>query len=96
MVKFEYRLKFIVFFYNISGFVFCFKSEVVVYDGIFFVLNVFEWFCFIKLNIVRYIRGCYMMVDMMLFKSIYFDFIGIYEVVKMDEGKLYDDLVEIF
>lgn len=37
-----------------------------------------------------------MMVDMMLFKSIYFDFIGIYEVVKMDEGKLYDDLVEIF
>lgn len=37
-----------------------------------------------------------MMVDMMLFRSIYFDFIGIYEVVKMDEGKLNDDIVEIF
>ena len=35
-----------------------------------------------------------MMVEMTLPKGIYLDFIGTYEVVKMDEGKSRDDTVK--
>ena len=90
----EHRLKFTLLFYNISGFVSCFESEVVVYDGISSASNVLERFCFTKSNTVRYTRGRHMMVDMTLPKGIYLDFIGTYEVVKMDEGKSHDDTVK--
>lgn len=92
----EHRLKFALLFYNISGFVSCSKSEVVVYNGISSASNVLERFCFPKSNTVVYTRGRQMMVDMTLPESIYLDFIGAYEVVKMDEGNSYDTVETIY
>ena len=83
----EHRLKFTVLLYDVSGLISCSKSEVTVYDGISSASNVLERFCFAKSNTVVYTRGRHMMVDMTLLENIYLDFIGVYEVVKMDEGK---------
>jgi len=86
----ERRLKFTLLFYNTSGSVSCSKSKVIVYDGISSASNVLERFCFAKSNTVVYTRGRQMMVDMTLTESTYLDFIGAYEVVKMDQGKSRD------
>ena len=87
----KHRLKFTLLFYNVSGVVSCFESEVVVFDGIASASAVLERFCYAKSNTVVYTRGHHMMVDMSLPKSEILDFIAVYEVVGLDEGKLRDN-----
>lgn len=91
----EHRLKFTLLFYNVSEFVSCSRSEVVVFDGMSFSSNVLERFCFTKSNTVRYTRGRQTMVDMTLPKSNYLDFLAVYEVVGMDEGKSHDNFTTV-
>lgn len=83
----RHRLKFTLLFYNVSGVVPCSESEVVVVDGISSTSAVLERFCYAKSNTVVYTRGHHMMVDMTLPESNFLDFIGVYEVVGLDEGK---------
>lgn len=92
-----HRLKFTLLFYNVSEFVSlsCSESEVIVYDGISSASDVLERFCFAKSNTVVYTRGRQMMVHMTLPENIYLDFIGVYEVVKLDEGKTLPGYIRI-
>lgn len=76
-------------FYNFDIFVLCFESEVVVYDGNFIDLDVIVWFCYIKLSVVVYMWGNYMVIDMVFFKNGFFDFIVKYEFLGYDEGKVF-------
>ena len=81
----KHRLKLTLLLYNVSGFVPCYKSHVTVFDGKA-ASDVLERFCYTKSNTVIYTRDNHMMVDMLLPKSHYLDFIAVYEAVGLQEG----------
>jgi len=83
---FKHRLKLTLLFYNVSGFVPCFESQVMVYDGKSSASDVLERLCYARTNTVVYTRGNHMLVDMRLPKDEYLDFIAVYEAVGLDEG----------
>lgn len=86
----KHRLKLTVLFYNVSGFVPCDKSQIIVFDGKTSDSDVRERFCYTKSNTTVYTRGNHMVVDMLLPKNNYLDFIAVYEAVGHNKGKIHN------
>ena len=84
---YKHRLKFTLLFYNVSGFVDCFESQVIVFDGNSSTSDVLERSCYTKSNTVIYTRGNNMVVDMLLPQNHYLDFIAVYKAVGLHEGE---------
>lgn len=80
------RLRLTLLFYNLDALVPCFESEVVVYDGNSTDSDVIVRFCYTKSSAVVYTRGNHMVIDMVLPKNGFLDFIAKYEFLGHDEG----------
>lgn len=76
---YKHRLKLTLLFYNVSGFVDCFESQVIVFDGNSSTSDVLERFCYTKSNTVIYTRGNNMVVDMLLPQNHHLDVIAVYK-----------------
>lgn len=88
---YNYRLKLTLLLYNVSGFVPCYESQVIVFDGQSSDADVLQRFCYTRSNTVIYTRGNHMVVNMRLPKREYLDFIAVYEAVGLHEGNAYNN-----
>ena len=83
------RFKLTFLHYNVSGSFSCSESHVRLYDGPELTpSNIIGRFCFPASNKVIYTRGNKMVLDMILPKRHYLDFVAVYESVGLHEGKL--------
>jgi len=83
------RFKLTFLHYNVSGSFSCSESHVRLYDGTELTpSNIIGRFCFPASNKVIYTRGNKMVLDMILPKRHYLDFVAVYESVGLHEGKL--------
>lgn len=83
------RFKLTFLHYNVSGSFSCSESHVILYDRTELTSsNILGRFCFPASNKVIYTRRNKMVLDMILPKRHYLDFIAVYESVGLHEGKL--------
>lgn len=83
------KRRFKLTFLHYNGSFSCVESHVILYDGTELTpSNILGRFCFPASNKVIYTRGNKMVLDMILPKRHYLDFIAKYESVGLDEGKL--------
>lgn len=83
------RFKLTFLHYNVNGSFSCSKSHVILYDGNELTpSSILGRFCFPASNKVIYTRGNKMVLNMILPKRHYLDFVAVYESVGLHEGKL--------